>query len=104
VLHSVILGLPLGALAAAPGCMKMLCIFSSRLSGVVRIHFSWSLLGCASRCAERRSDSTLSFYVFPTFIHTGRSIEQRSPNDRNSTRTTTRTNAGGTLADGKEKN
>ena len=104
VLHSVVLGLPLGALAAAPGCMKMLRISSARLSGVMRVRFSWSLLGRASRCAERRSGSTLSFYVFPTFIHTGRSIEQRSSNDRSTTRTTTQTTAGGTLADGKEKN
>jgi hypothetical protein len=104
VLHSVVLGLPLGALAAAPGCMKMLRISSARLSDVTLVRFSWSLLGRASRCAERRSGSTLSFYFFPTFIHTGRSIEQRSSNDRGTTRTTTQTTAGGTLADGKEKN
>ena len=104
VLHSVVLGLPLGALAAAPGCMKMLRISSARLSGVMLVRFSWSLLGRASRCAERRSGSTLSFYFFPTFIHTGRSIEQRSSNDRSTTRTTTQTTAGGTLANGKEKN
>jgi hypothetical protein len=44
-LHSVVRGLPLGALAAAPGCMKMLRIFSSRLSGLV-------VVGCSSssRC------------------------------------------------------
>jgi hypothetical protein len=46
VLLSVVLGLPLGALAAAPGCMKMLHIFSSRLSGLV-------VVGCSSSFRSR---------------------------------------------------
>ncbi len=50
VLHSVVLGLPLGALAAAPGCMKMLCIFSSRTSWAVPVGCSSSLRGRASFC------------------------------------------------------
>jgi hypothetical protein len=65
VLHSVALGLPLGALAAAPGCMKMLRIFSSRLPGLVVVGCSSPLRGRASRGAERRSNPTLSFSVFP---------------------------------------
>ena len=52
VLHSVVLGLPLGALAAAPGCMKMLHIFSCRMSGVALIACSRSLRGRAIYCAE----------------------------------------------------
>ena len=52
VLLSVVLGLPLGALAAAPGCMKMLRIFSSRVSGVLFVACSRSLRGRAIYCAE----------------------------------------------------
>jgi hypothetical protein len=52
VLHSVVLGLPLGALAAAPGCMKMLRIFSSRMSDVVLVACLRSLCGLAIYCVE----------------------------------------------------
>jgi hypothetical protein len=52
VLHSVVLGLPLGALAAAPGCMKMLRIFSCRMSGVALVACSRSLRPRANYCAE----------------------------------------------------
>jgi hypothetical protein len=52
VLHSVVLGLPLGALAAAPGCMKMLRIFSSRMSGVVLVACLRSLRGRTIYCVE----------------------------------------------------
>ncbi len=52
VLLSVVLGLPLGALAAAPGCMKMLRIFSSRLSGLVVVGCSSSFLSRVIQCAK----------------------------------------------------
>jgi hypothetical protein len=51
-LHSVVLGLPLGALAAAPGCMKMLRIFSSRVSGVVLVACLRSLRCPTIYCVE----------------------------------------------------
>jgi hypothetical protein len=52
VLHSVVLGMPLGALAAAPGCMKMLRIFSSRMSGMVLVACLRSLRGRTIYCVE----------------------------------------------------
>jgi hypothetical protein len=52
VLLSVVLGLPLGALAAAPGCMKMLRIFSSRVSGLVVVGCSSSFLSRVIQCAK----------------------------------------------------
>jgi hypothetical protein len=52
VLLSVVLGLPLGALAAAPGCMKMLRIFSSRLSCLVVVGCSSSFLSRVIQCAK----------------------------------------------------
>jgi hypothetical protein len=63
VLHSVILGLPLGALAAAPGCMKMLCIFSSRLSGHMLMGCSPSLRGRAIRAPEGGAIQPFHFMI-----------------------------------------
>jgi hypothetical protein len=63
VLHSVILGLPLGALAAAPGCMKMLCIFSSRLPGHMLMGCSPSLRGRAIRAPEGGAIQPFHFMI-----------------------------------------
>jgi hypothetical protein len=52
LLLSVVLALPLGALAAAPGCMKMLRIFSSRLSGLVVVGCSSSFPSRVIQCAK----------------------------------------------------
>jgi hypothetical protein len=51
-LHSVVLGLPLGALAAAPGCMKMLRIFFSRVFIAVFAGYPPFFRGRANHCAK----------------------------------------------------
>ncbi|HEX3716820.1 MAG TPA: hypothetical protein VH595_02530 [Verrucomicrobiae bacterium] len=63
VLHTVVLGLPLGALAAAPGCMKMLCIFSSRLSGHMLMGCSPSLRGRAILAPEGEAIQPFHFMI-----------------------------------------
>jgi hypothetical protein len=57
--------------------------------------FGVALRGLASHCAEKPSDSDLSFYDFPTPTQTGRFAEQRSSNDQKTTQTASQTTVGG---------